>query len=240
MVRAARRETTIPSEAEVLRLLAACSERAPTGVRNRAAIALLYCAGPRVEELLGLRPEDVDLAAGTLRLGGRRARTVPLFAASAPYLETWLWWRGERVREGLVPPSAPLFCTLAGEPLEPAYLRAMLARTARRAGLPGRVHAHGLRHACAARLASGGVAGEVLSAHLGLAPRGATRALAPLGIAVRASGSRTVTSVSWTLAPAPGAVRAWMRGAPLAPTAVPVHGASGDGILVVPWVPEEL
>lgn len=245
MPRAPRtRETTIPSEAEVHRLLAACSERAPSGVRNRAAIALLYCAGPRVEELLGLHPGDVDLVAGTLRLGGRRARTVPLFAAAGPYLETWLWWRSERVRAGLVPAGAPLFCTLSGEPLEPAYLRAMLARTARRAGLAGRVHAHGLRHACAARLAAAGVAADALSEHLGLAARGAARALAPLGIAVPATGSRPVAGVPWTLAPAPGAVRAWMRGAPLSPAAVPalepVAAGSTGGILVVPWVPEEL
>jgi integrase/recombinase XerD len=230
------RETTIPSEGEVHRMLAACSERAPSGVRNRALIALLYSAGPRVEELLALGPADLDLDCRRLRIGGRRARVLPLFAAVLPYLETWLWWRSERTAGGPMPANAPLFCTLAGAPLEPAYLRAMLARTARRAGLRGRVHAHGLRHACAVRLAAAGVGEEALSGHLGLARRGAARALAPLGVRIGPAACRSVGEVPWTLAPEPGTVRALVRGV-LGDTIEPW---TGDGILVVPWVPDEL
>src|SRR5208283_631968 len=53
---------------EVRALLASCSRRAPTGVRNRALVTILWRAGLRIAEALALRPADVDLAAGTLRI----------------------------------------------------------------------------------------------------------------------------------------------------------------------------
>jgi site-specific recombinase XerC len=80
-------------ESEVQRLLLAASARAPTGVRNRALIALVYCSGLRVAEALALRAADLDLAAATVAVGGTRRRSAHLFPAAAPYLETWLGLR---------------------------------------------------------------------------------------------------------------------------------------------------
>ena len=63
---------------EVCRLLDGCSLRAPTGVRNRALIAILYRGGLRINEALGLFPKDIDLEAGSIRIlngKGGRART---------------------------------------------------------------------------------------------------------------------------------------------------------------------
>src|SRR6266851_2286294 len=51
---------------EVRALIKACSNRAPTGVRNRALLVLLYRGGLRVSEALHLYPKDVDRAAGTV------------------------------------------------------------------------------------------------------------------------------------------------------------------------------
>jgi site-specific recombinase XerD len=55
-------------EAEVGALLRGCSLRAPTGIRNRALIAVMYRAGLRVSETLALRPADANLTDGTLRV----------------------------------------------------------------------------------------------------------------------------------------------------------------------------
>ena len=41
-------------------LMRACSTRYPTGIRNRALIALMYRGGLRLSEALALRPSDVD------------------------------------------------------------------------------------------------------------------------------------------------------------------------------------
>ena len=51
---------------EIRALIRACSSRAPTGVRNRALIAVLYRGGLRISEALALLPKDVDSAQGTL------------------------------------------------------------------------------------------------------------------------------------------------------------------------------
>jgi integrase/recombinase XerD len=67
------------SEDEVGALLRACSGQAPTGIRNRALIAVLWRCGRRISEALALEIPDVDLEAGTLRVrgaGGDHPRTV--------------------------------------------------------------------------------------------------------------------------------------------------------------------
>ncbi len=46
--------------AEVRALLAACPNRAPTGIRNRALLVTLWRAGLRCSEALDLRTKDLD------------------------------------------------------------------------------------------------------------------------------------------------------------------------------------
>ena len=59
-----------------------CSGRyAPTGLRNRALIALLYRTGLRINEALSLYPKDLDLEGGSVRVlngKGGKSRTVGL------------------------------------------------------------------------------------------------------------------------------------------------------------------
>ena len=62
-------------------LIRACSPRAPTGVRNRALLVVLYRGGLRVGEALALYPKDLDRRRGTIRVlhgKGDKARTVGL------------------------------------------------------------------------------------------------------------------------------------------------------------------
>jgi len=64
----------------------ACSRYAPTGLRNRALIALLYRAGLRINEALSLYPKDLDLNDGCIRVlngKGGRSRTVGLDPGAA-------------------------------------------------------------------------------------------------------------------------------------------------------------
>jgi site-specific recombinase XerD len=63
----------------------------------------------------------------------------------------WIELRGKRRRA-----SGPLFCTLAGRPLDQSYIRHVLPRLARKAGIERRVHAHGLRHAFAVDMVRSG------------------------------------------------------------------------------------
>lgn len=152
--------------AEANALLAACSNRAPTGIRNRALLAVLYRSGLRIGEALALRPADVDLTQGTIRVlhgKGDRARTVGIDATACGVVGRWL----DRRSASGIPSRAPLFCTLAGEPLSDRYVRAMVKRMAKRAGIQKRVHPHALRHTHASELAAEGVPMNLLQAQLG-------------------------------------------------------------------------
>jgi site-specific recombinase XerD len=126
----------------------------------------MYRAGLRVAEALALYPKDVDAAAGTVRVlhgKGDRARTVALDPEAFALLERWI---DKRAALGLNGRST-LYCTLDGRPLKTAYIRALLPRLARRAGIEKRGHAQGLRHSFAAGLALEGVPMPIIQAALG-------------------------------------------------------------------------
>src|SRR5882724_11331329 len=98
---------------EVRALVKACSNRAPTGVRNRALVVALYRGGLRISEALRLAPKDVDRAAGTVTVlhgKGDKRRTVGLDPGAFAVLERWL---DRRARLGINGRS-PIFCTLKG------------------------------------------------------------------------------------------------------------------------------
>jgi len=161
-----RRPPEVLTETEAIALIKACSGRAPTGVRNRALIAVLWRSGLRISEALALELRDVDLQAGTLRVRhgkGDKSRTVGVDEQTAALLARWL----DRRRKLSPGARAPVFCTLAGGRVDTSYVRHLLPRLAAKAGLDRRVHAHGLRHTYASELAREGTAINVIRDALG-------------------------------------------------------------------------
>ncbi len=158
----ANKGKTFPIEileaAEVSALLQATSKRAPSGIRDRALVAVLFFAGLRLQEALDLMPRDVDLKRGTLNVrrgkGGKQRIVAFVGEAGLAYLERWM---DRRKLLGLTGRQR-LFCTLQGRPLAGTNVRAKLKRLAARAGIEKRVHPHGLRHSHAAHLAMSGKA----------------------------------------------------------------------------------
>ena len=150
--------------AELGRLLDACSRRAPSGIRNRALIATMALAGLRVSEALSLKPSALDLETGSVRVlkgKGRKARVAAFMekGQAVAILERWLDKRKALGFTG----RQPLFCTITaskdgmlkpGSPLSTAYVRTMIRRIGRKAGIEKRVHPHGLRHTYACILSS--------------------------------------------------------------------------------------
>src|SRR4249919_1015045 len=153
--RRATLDADLLSNLEVELLMRQCSRRAPTGVRNRALIAVCWRCGLRIGEALALAPKDFDPDSGTLVVqrgkGGKR-RVVGVDAGTVSLVGRWL----ERRRRLPASYGAPLFCTLAGGPMDQSYIRHVLPRLARKAGIERRVHAHGLRHAFAVDLVRAG------------------------------------------------------------------------------------
>jgi site-specific recombinase XerD len=138
---------------EIKVLIRACSQRAPTGIRNAALIATLYRAGLRIGEALSIRPKDLDADAGAIRVlkgKGGTVRSVAMDPGAWALLQRWLDRRAALGING----HSTVFCTLRGGQLKTSYVRALLPRLARTAGVERRVHAHALRHSFAAELAA--------------------------------------------------------------------------------------
>jgi integrase len=140
---------------EVEALLAGCGS-SRTGRRDRAVLTLLWRSGLRISEALALRPADVNLSAGTVRVlrgKGGKARTVALDALARSALEAWLAVRPAG--------RGPLFCPVSkpGQPLKSNHIRNRLRRLAARTGVEKRVHPHGLRAHLRGRAGRRGLSG---------------------------------------------------------------------------------
>ncbi len=141
---------------EVLRLIDACSAASLTGIRNRALIGAMYRGGLRLGEALDLRPKDVreDLGSITVLHGkGDRRRVVGIDPAAMSLIGRW-YDRRSRLN---TPRNSQLFCTLAGRRMHNSYVRTLLPRLAKKAGVDKRVHSQGLRHSHAFELMLEGI-----------------------------------------------------------------------------------
>ena len=154
---------------EVERLLEAASSG---GVRDRALLELLYAAGLRVSEAIGLDREDVSLDGAYVRVIGKgdKERLVPIGEISIDHLGAWL----DGPRPGLmarhhVEPvrGGPLFLGDRGRRLARQQAWAAVNAAAGRAGLGGRVSPHTLRHSFATHLLEGGADLRVVQELLG-------------------------------------------------------------------------
>jgi integrase/recombinase XerD len=167
--RQGRRLPDTLSVAEVERLLEAGSEGGP---RDRALLELLYAAGLRVSEAVGLDREDVSLDGGFVRVIGKgdKERLVPIGELAVDWLVTWL--EGPRpallARAHVAPArGGPLFLGDRGGRLARQQAWAVVRRAAERADLGARVSPHTLRHSFATHLLEGGADLRVVQELLG-------------------------------------------------------------------------
>ncbi len=147
---------------EVAALISQCRTRGPCGHRQRTLLVVLYRAGLRCAEALALKPSDVDLKEGTIRVlfgKGRKNRTVGIDAHAVDIVGRYMEVRRTTLLalgDAQVARKAKLFCTLSrtaiGRPLNPSYVRNWCKRLARQAGLDKRVHPHGMRHTLAVEM----------------------------------------------------------------------------------------
>ena len=132
-------------------------KRPSTGLRNQALVALLYRCGLRIGEALAVREKDLDREAGSVNVlhgkGDKQRFAGGLDPGALAVLDLWL---GRRRELGLAKNGTPVFCTLDGKPLSQVYVRQLMPRLARRAGITKRVHAHGIRHTHATELVESG------------------------------------------------------------------------------------
>jgi integrase/recombinase XerD len=146
--------TLSPGEAE--RLIEAAAGTTPRALRDAALVELLYGAGLRVSEAVGLARNSVDLEERLVRTIGKgdKERIVPIGRQAADALRRYL----ARGRPHLDTRHRPeLFLNARGGPLTRAGAFLIVRRLAEKAGLdPTRVHPHLLRHSFATHLLEGG------------------------------------------------------------------------------------
>lgn len=143
----------LPDEEQVQRLLEAPDTNTPLGLRDRAALELLYSSALRNTELRLLRVVDVDLSRLWVRVlhgKGGKQRMVPLGEPAAAWIEEYL----RRGRGLLLKQEDPghLFLSLRGAPLSVEALSDLVRKQAERTGLALRVTPHVLRHCCATHM----------------------------------------------------------------------------------------
>ena len=151
------------------------SEPAPGGAlaaalarRDHAVLELLYAAGLRVGELVGLDWGSIDLPARVVRVLGKggKERMVPFGRPAAAALRRWLedW---ESVRAALPASAAgaagpagvrdePVFLNHRGGRLSDRSVRRIIDRWIEQTALARGVHPHTLRHTFATHLLEGG------------------------------------------------------------------------------------
>jgi len=172
-----RRRSRLPrtlSPAEVERLIDAANGTTPRSLRDRALVELLYGAGLRVSEAVGLERGGIDLENRLVRCVGKgdKERIVPLGREGVEALRRYLS-RGRPYLDRRHRPE--LFLNAQGGALTRAGAFLILRKLAEKAGLdPQRVHPHILRHSFATHLLEGGADLRSVQEMLGHADLGTT------------------------------------------------------------------
>jgi len=150
---------TVPVDL-MIRLLSGPPGETAAGSRDRALLEVLYAAGLRVSELVGLDLPDLELREGWLRVEGkgRKVRQVPIHDRAIAALGRWLDRRGELLAKGKDRGALDaVFLNQRGGRLSARSVRRILDREVLRCAAGLHIHPHMIRHAFATHILEGGV-----------------------------------------------------------------------------------
>ncbi|MCD6306563.1 MAG: site-specific tyrosine recombinase XerD [Deltaproteobacteria bacterium] len=146
----------ILSRDEVERLLSQPDPSIPAGSRDRAMLELLYAAGLRVSELIGLKVLNINLESGYLRTVGKGAkeRLAPIGGKAVAAVRDYLLNGRPLMIHGDNPPH--LFLNFRGRPLTRQGFWKIIKAYGKAAGIQKEITPHTLRHSFASHLLEGG------------------------------------------------------------------------------------
>jgi integrase/recombinase XerD len=152
--------------AEVEAILTAPTE-SEAGLRDRAMLEMLYGAGLRISELVGLDVDDADLEEGSVRVMGKgsKERIVPLGRFATRAVGAYLTLARPVLARSRSGPA--LFLNQRGGRLTRQGATKVLKSATARAGIRKRVTPHTFRHSFATHLLEGGADVRVVQELLG-------------------------------------------------------------------------
>jgi len=127
-----------PEEAQ--NLLRQPNKRYPTGLRNKAMMSLMLHCGLRLSEVTNLRPSNINLTKGKLRVESGKGNKDRDLAIPDYLIDLFEKWRKIR------PQSDYFFSTLKGKKLSDRYVQNMVKRYSQKAGISKNISPHTLRH----------------------------------------------------------------------------------------------
>lgn len=156
----------VASEAEMAMLLDRPCLEEHHGIRDQALLELVYSAGLRRKEVLGLELGDVDLHERLVKIRhgkGDKERVVPFGQRAKAAVERYLAVTRPRWQRQSDLACPRFFLSERGGGLSPTMLSEILAKYRPHAKL----HPHGLRHACALHMLRAGADIRYIQALLG-------------------------------------------------------------------------
>lgn len=154
-VRGPRKDKRLPKflTEEAVTTLCATPDASTLGVRDRAMLEVIYSAGLRVSELVGLNLEDVQLADAmmTVRGKGKKERIAFLGEPAVKALEKWLPEREGQLK-AIGKKEAAIFINQRGGRLTTRSVGRALEKHLKKQGLAGQASPHTLRHSFATHL----------------------------------------------------------------------------------------
>jgi integrase/recombinase XerC len=176
-VSAPKRERRLPSiltRDDLNALIQSADEQTSQGIRNRAILELMYAAGVRLSEIVGLDLKNVDLAERILLVRGKgnKERMVLIGEPAEQALRRYLADARPQLSDG---EGQALFLNRDGGRLSGRSMQQIVRRHALKAGLDTRVHPHLLRHSFATHLLDGGAELRVVQELLGHASASTTQ-----------------------------------------------------------------
>lgn len=151
-----KRLPTFLTGPEAAGIVSAPTDGSPAAQRDRALLELLYAAGLRVSEIVGLNLGDLDLGTREARVRGKGSKErivlmgLPAAAAVCTYIESG--------RHRLIGPRATsaLFLNNRGGRLSQRSVQSLVKKHAVAAGIRKKVTPHTMRHTFATHLLDGG------------------------------------------------------------------------------------
>ena len=145
-------------EEELAVLFKECEKDTPIGLRNWAALELLYATGIRISECCSIELKDIDFDLSTILIHGKgnKERYVLFGSFAHEALDRYIQYGRSEIIKKYNKNHGHLFVNFRGDPITPRGMRYILNQMIEKSALIGKIHPHKLRHSFATHLLNNG------------------------------------------------------------------------------------